>query len=104
MKDLIKIVIIEYIVKTPIIVTRFNVKQGRKVSVSIPEGGSIGFCGMYLYERNEHGFWSRLETERGAIVNWIEQHHVERKIPAKTNALEALRKAVAETRASQVTV
>ncbi len=71
----------EYIVKTPIVVTRMV--DGSRQAVGIPEGGSIGFDGTRLYEVTSKDCWGYLATNKNAMIEWLSNHHVEKKQPTK---------------------
>lgn len=82
--------IVEYTVVNPCLVTR--IREGRAQSLTIPEGGVIGFCGIRLYAKNHEGNWETLLTSRKALIYWLNNHDVKKKNTNPPNAFERFKK------------
>lgn len=61
------------------------VRLSNGLMTGIPEGGRLGFCGMYLYEYGPAG-WARLTNDRKELLKWLENGDVTRKLPTEKDA------------------
>jgi hypothetical protein len=78
--------IIEYEVLKPLVVTR--IREGHVQAYGIPEGGSLGFCGIRLYSRDNLGGWETILTSRTHLVGWMNNGHVKKKLSETPKAFK----------------